>query len=220
MALPTSKQPLPGFRLIADDAGSYIDDVNNIRLGPEFVLSRNAADPSASISVAQYIQNQIAAAIVNTGSVAGRLGIYELIDMQTVTGTTYTSPTWSANKYRSLKFECVSISGCGTSTITLTGISGTYTYGIWYITGSAGSTANDTAWVGGSTAPATFRGDILCPTGGIRSISANYYNDDAGGPYKAFTAGVNTDTTHDITGLVLTMAATGTFKMALWGIPN
>lgn len=111
MPLPTSKQPLPGFRLIADNAGSYIDDVNNIRLGPEFVLSRNTADPSAVVSVAQYIEDQIAAAIAaavpNSGSEIGRLALPVLIDKlegaSAVAG--FTSTSFTANAYRKLILE-------------------------------------------------------------------------------------------------------------------
>lgn len=51
MGLPTPKMPLPGIRLIADAAGSYIDDVNNIRLSDKFTLTRNTADPSAAIDL-------------------------------------------------------------------------------------------------------------------------------------------------------------------------
>lgn len=51
MGLPTPKMPLPGYRLIADNAGSYIDDVNNIRLSNKFTLTRNTADPSAAIDI-------------------------------------------------------------------------------------------------------------------------------------------------------------------------
>jgi hypothetical protein len=60
--LPNNKIFMPGFTRIADDAGFVIENRNNIRLGPEFVLTDNTADPSASISVAAAIATAATAA--------------------------------------------------------------------------------------------------------------------------------------------------------------
>lgn len=120
MALPTSKQPLPGFRLIADDAGSYIDDVNNIRLGPEFVLTRNTADPSAAVSVSAYIAAQIASAVAGAPvRIATDVGFSAVASV--------TIPL-VANQYRKVEVM-MNYSTGGPSSVVLTGLSnGTYTY--------------------------------------------------------------------------------------------
>jgi hypothetical protein len=52
-----------GFLEIADDAGNVIDDVNRLRLGPDFTLTRNPSDPSAVIAVSGVLGNGVIIAV-------------------------------------------------------------------------------------------------------------------------------------------------------------
>jgi hypothetical protein len=220
MALPGSKAPLPGYKLIVDSNGNYIDDVPNIRLGSEFVLSRNAADPSANISVAAYVAAQIAAAApVNSGVLPGRVMTPVLIDEQTVTGTTYTSPTWAANLYRKLFFELSCSSGGGNITFTCGGLSGTYDSAAFYGTGATGPSyaSFGATWLAGFGAGFSISGSIVSRIGSNRVIEMSYLQPS--GALRASVRGSHTDTTNGITNLVATMV-TGTFTVSLYGIPT
>lgn len=96
MLFPNQKVFVPGFTEIRDNAGALIDDVNKIRLGPEFVLSKNTADPSANLSVAAYIASQIA---------AGNATAPVLIQKATLSGASFTSSAWTAGIYSKIRVD-------------------------------------------------------------------------------------------------------------------
>jgi hypothetical protein len=202
MALPTSKQPLPGFRLIADDAGSYIDDVNNIRLGPEFVLTRNAADPSAAVSVSAYIAAQIAAATAAFP--------VDVVMSQAFSAGSITIP-FTANKYKRLDVN-IDVDAGTISTIALTGMAAG-SYGQEQLFGSnstaaAGASLAANSW---AIAPTTGRGTFamvfsLPPAPALKGLTLSTVQ--LGGTTVGLTEfAINTDAVNDPTGIVLTLNA-------------
>ena len=194
MALPTPKMPLPGFRLIADDSGSYIDDVNNIRLGPEFVLTRNTADPSAVISVSAYIAAQLAASVPCS----------KLLD-QSFSAASVTIP-FTANQYKKIDVN-ISINGGYLNTIAMTGLSAASyyyesVYGSSATPGAANGAAQD-SWVPPGTSGIT-SADIsfnLFPAPSQKSV---FLQSMSAGTIGVAMSGQSTDVTHDPTAIVIT----------------
>jgi len=213
MPLPTSKQPLPGFRLIADDAGSYIDDVNNIRLSNKFTLTKNTADPSASVDI------DPATIVPNSGSALGRFLVPVLIDSQTKTASTsYTSPSWAADLYSELQLKVIISSGSPQATLTLTGLSGgAYSSKAMAANGTVSAFATAAAWVIYPSSPGGFfNAKIGCKNGVYRTLEALYF----GGGYGGNVIGNHSDTTHDVTGISMSLDQSSDYTVTLTGIPK
>jgi len=140
------------------------------------------------------------------------------IGEQTVTGTTYTSPTWAAGTYRFLKFYARCTASGGNATVTLTGLTGTYDSGIFFSIGAGAlsGTANP-AWLAGFGAGFNFNGEIDIRNGAIRSFQGMYVQTSS--TTRGLVTGGNDDTTHDVTGFVMTLGSSGTFTVTLMGMP-
>ena len=213
MSLPTPKMPLPGFRLIADDSGSYIDDVNNIRLASEFVLTRNTADPSAKISVSAYVQAQIASAT------AGLPVTLDDSEFSAVTSKTITIP---AGVYKRIQVKLRLASGTATGgTYSLTGISATaYREVIFGQTGVAGSLTGNGSELFCMPAVGEWSGEFEIVTSREKNGFFDSWSANGGTPtqYRVFYR--NADTTNDVTALVINFSggnATGSIRVI--GIP-
>lgn len=172
-----------------------------------------------------------AAAVPNSGNVAGRYGIWVLIDRTALTAAASYAKTFSAGAYRELKFKIRQDSGDATGiTITLTGLTGTYKFGALYTQGTAlttpASVGSNSNWsIGMGATPWAIRGEVDIETGGIRQIAYTTINPNglgAGSNLSYRVVGQNDDTTHDITGFSCaftggTPAVTGIGE--LWGVP-
>lgn len=219
MGLPTPKMPLPGFRLIADNAGSYIDDVNNIRLGPEFVLSRNIADPSAAISVSEYVNSQIASALL------AAKGPVPIASGDLTTGVI--SIPFTANQYAKIDVY-VDYDSYGFASIAMTGLSnGTYDYQFDYATGStlaAGAQTGLNNWPVATSSGANSRGssrmEFIIPPAPRHKQMYLWQMDKVGGGANAMIRRLysahSTDVIHDPTAIVITMTTSGASPAGGW----
>jgi len=234
MGLPTNKVFTPGFRLIADDDGNYIDDVNYLRLSSKFSLTRNAADPSAVIDLSPgaIVTSDIADGSVtgpklaNSGTTAGRIGAEILIERKVLTAATgWTSTTWAAGAYRSLRMKLRLDSGASNEIgVTLAGLTGTYRTTFEYQQNGASPVGfkYDANWNIDLYTNCQIWADMEIETGGIRTMAfRGITGSDAGGTGMKSVRGecINDDTTHNVTGLVLAFAAASTGIGYLWGVP-
>lgn len=143
--------------------------------------------------------------------------VWQSIDRRTLTGTTYTSPTWPAGAYRWLKFVARCSASGGNATVTLTGLTGTYDSALDFILAGGVPTAFvQASWTFTFGANATCKGEIFCPSGGPRTIDGSYWHPT--GPNRSSLIGSNDDTTHDVTGFVMTLGGSGTFTVTLLGM--
>jgi hypothetical protein len=144
----------------------------------------------------------------------------EVIETKTMTAqTVYTSPTWTANKYRELQFRFTNHSGSATGVITLVGLTAAYSSAFFTTDGSSVLSASSAAWQATPNAPGWWAGNIICVNdGNPRAYEATAWLGTV--PYHQRHAGICNDTTHDVTGLVATfnVAVSGTF--VLRGVPT
>lgn len=205
MALPAPKMPLPGFRLIVDNAGNYIDDVGNIRLGSEFALSRNAADPSAVITIPGAEVPIVTTPFASAASV---------------------SASFAAGLYKEIRWTLKITSGSQSSVdLTFTGSTGTLVSAMVYYPTAAGAFATGTQGAHlriAYTGITTSKGHATIAKGDIRAVDFKVISPDTtnlGAPLLAHGTGYDTDTTHDFTGLTFTFnGASVTGTLDLWGI--
>jgi hypothetical protein len=141
-----------------------------------------------------------------------------LIDHATVAlNATYTSPVWTAGKYARLKFVAKCSVGAVDANVTLAGLVGTYKGSIRYdISGTGVVNAAIASWRGSLYTGGVFKGEIEAGAGYVRKFDATYIipSVDVEGQTMAW----HDDTTHAVTGFVMTPSAAGcSFEIWLWG---
>jgi hypothetical protein len=130
----------------------------------------------------------------------------------------YVSPTWAAGTFRSLKMilQLSTSDPAVQPHVTLAGLAGTYATQITYSNGAAAGGFQDAAnWNVGILNTGNLLAEILIETGAARALLGQAYS---GG--TAFTISANqTDTSNDVTGLMITFNSATTGRVRLWGIP-
>lgn len=132
----------------------------------------------------------------------------------------WTSPTWSPGAFQALALKLRITAGTLTSCdLALVGSTGTARSVHIYGTAAAGTVQNAAVCRIAYNGIATANVVIGIETGGVRDISGSLISPDTtvlGQPLLATLVGMDPDTTHDITGVTLTMnggTATGTVSL-------
>lgn len=166
--------------------------------------------------------------LFNSGSVAGRANEPILIDASTFTATLYSTPTWTAGKYKYLKWIIRLDSAVGTlsqANFTMTGLTGSYTNRVF---GGAGTTPlsvdTNAGWNLQSATPLPNSAivEMWISKGGGRFGFTQLARIAASSAVQLYSSFWNDDTTNDITGAVLHFqtATSVTGYIEVWGVPS